>query len=116
MIPNMNPRMMKQAMKRMGIQQQDIDAEQVIIKTADKDIIIDQPSVAKINMMGQVSFQISGAIREEGKEEETLSISEEDIQTVVAQTGSTAEEAKEALEAAKGDIAEAIMKLKEDSE
>ena len=60
MIPGMNPRMMKQAMKRMGIQQQEIEATEVIIKTADKEIIITDPSVSKVNMMGQQTWQIAG--------------------------------------------------------
>ena len=111
MIPNMNPRMMKQAMKRMGIQQQDIEAEQVIIKTAEKNIIIDQPSVAKINMMGQESFQISGTIREEAINQE-IEISDDDIKTVMEQTGATEEEAAKAIEQAEGDLAQAIIKLK----
>ena len=38
-MPGMNPRMMKQAMKRMGIQQQDIEATEVIIKTPAKDVL-----------------------------------------------------------------------------
>lgn len=44
----------------MGIQQEDIDAEEVIIKCSDKTIIIKNPSVQKVNMMGQKNYQISG--------------------------------------------------------
>lgn len=112
MFPGMNPRKMKQMMKQMGIQQVDIPATEVIIKTADKEIVITSPSVAKVNMMGQETFQISGQI-----EERTMSsvpeISNEDVQTVVAQTGVDAEKAKAAIEEAEGDLAEAIIKLTE---
>ena len=52
MIPGMNPRQMQQAMKKMGIKQEEIDALAVIIRTRDKDIILRNPSVQKINMMG----------------------------------------------------------------
>ncbi len=48
----MNPRQMQQMMRKMGIQQQEIDATEVIIKTADKEIVITEPNVSKVNMMG----------------------------------------------------------------
>ena len=111
MIPGIDPKMMKQAMKRMGIKQQDIDAEQVIIRTSAKNIIINNPSVAKVNMMGQESFQISGDISEESLSSEP-DISEEDIKTVAEQTGKTEEEAEKAIKEAKGDLAAAILSLK----
>ena len=53
MFPGMNPREVQKAMKRMGIKQEEIDAELVIIKTADKDLVIKNPHVTKVNMMGQ---------------------------------------------------------------
>ena len=65
MIPGMNPRKAAQMMKKMGIKQVDIEATQVIIKTADKDLIINNPSVQKVNMMGQETFQIAGELEEQ---------------------------------------------------
>ncbi|MBN2111472.1 nascent polypeptide-associated complex protein [Candidatus Woesearchaeota archaeon] len=111
MFPGMNPRKMQQMMKRMGIQQVDIPATEVIIKTDDKEIVITEPSVAKVNMMGQETFQISGNIQEREASSEP-EIGEEDIQTVVEQTGASAEDAKKALEENQGDIAAAILSLK----
>src|SRR3989338_6444911 len=108
MIPGIDPKMMKQAMKRMAIKQQDIDAEQVIIRTSTKNIIINNPSVAKVNMMGQESFQISGEVSEESLSSEH-DISEEDIRTVAEQTGKTEEEAEKAIKEANGDLAAAIL-------
>jgi len=108
----MNPRKMQQMMKQLGIQQVDIPASEVIIRTADKDIIITNPSVAKVNMMGQETFQISGEIREESRNT-TPDISEEDIKTVMEQTGVDKNTAKKAIETANGDLAEAILSLKE---
>ena len=112
MIPGMNPRMMKQAMKRMGIKQEEIDATEVIIKTADKEIVIANPSVSKVNMMGQETYQVVG----EAVERETVSkpeINEDDIKTVIEQTGVSEEKAKEAIEKHNGDLAAAIMELKD---
>ena len=110
MIPGMNPRKMQQAMKRMGIQQVDIPATEVIIKTDDKEIVITDPSVAKVNMMGQETFQISGTINEREKET-TPELSEDDIKTVAEQAKVSLDEAKTAIEESNGDLAEAIMKL-----
>ena len=84
MIPGLNPRKMQQMMKQLGIQQVDIPATEVIIRTEDKEIIISNPSVAKVNMMGQETFQISGVIREE-KISSAPEISEDDIGTVMEQ-------------------------------
>ncbi len=108
MIGGLNPKKMQAIMKQMGMSQDEISAEQVIIKKSDgNNIIIESPSVTKINMQGQESFQIAGNIREESS---APIISKEDILTIVEKTGKTKEEAKEALEKT-GDLAEAILEL-----
>ena len=109
----MNPRKMQQMMRKMGISQVDIPATEVIIKTPDKEIVITDPSVAKVNMMGQDTLQITGTMHERERQVEVV-ISDEDIKTVMEQADVNEEQAKEALEAASGDLAEAIMHLKED--
>jgi nascent polypeptide-associated complex subunit alpha len=113
MMPNIDPRQMQQMMKKMGIKQEDIDAEEVIIKCKDKRIIISNPSVQKVNMMGQKNYQISGEETEEPLEEETA---EDDIQTVMDQAGCTQEEAQQALKDTEGNIAEAILLLTAEKE
>ncbi|MEK6951287.1 MAG: nascent polypeptide-associated complex protein [Nanoarchaeota archaeon] len=119
MFPNLNPRKMQQMMKQLGIQQVDIPATEVVIKGEEKNIIIRNPSVAKVNLMGQETFQISGEVEEEEKKEEkeqekdsSAEISEEDIKTVMEQAGVNKERAKQVLEETEGDLAEAIVKLK----
>jgi len=111
----MNPRKMQQMMKQMGIQQQEIAATEVIIRTEDKEIIISNPSVQKVNMMGQENFQISGEVHEK-EISSTPEISEEDVKTVMEQAHVSTEDARKAIEDAEGDLAEAIMKLTENSE
>lgn len=98
-------------MKRMGINQVDIPAVEVIIKTEDKEIVISEPSVAKVNMMGQETFQISGNVTERESSSEP-EVTEDDISTVVEQTGASSEDAEKALQENKGDIAAAIISLK----
>lgn len=109
-----NPRKMQQMMKKMGIQQVDIPATEVIIKTEDREIVITEPNVAKVNMMGQETFQISGNIREREKETKPQ-ISEDDIKTVAEQAKVSLEEARLAIEET-GDLAEAILKLTQENE
>ena len=89
---------------------EEIDAEIVIIKTPGKELVIKNPQVSKVNMMGQETFQVVGDITEVEKDQE-VQINEEDISTVVEQTKCTREEAKEALEQNNGNLAEAILKL-----
>lgn len=101
---------MQGMMRKMGITQEDINATEVIIKTPDKEIIIRNPSVAKVNMMGQETFQVVGQIeeREISKEAE---INDDDIATVMEKANVDRKTALEAIKKANGDLAEAIMQL-----
>ncbi len=99
---------MQQMMKKMGISQTEIPAKEVIIKMDEGDIIITNPTVSKVNLMGQETFQITGEIHEKGVAE----ITDDDIKTVTEQAGTTAEKARQALEEHNGDIAAAILELK----
>lgn len=112
MIPGMSGRDMQKAMKRLGIQQTEIEAIEVIIRQKDKDLVIQNPSVAKVNMMGQETFQITGQIIERAHSSEP-EISEDDVQTVISQTGADHEKAIETIQKHKGDLAAAILELSE---
>jgi nascent polypeptide-associated complex subunit alpha len=102
-----NPRQIERMMKQMGMQMSHIDAEEVIIKTPEKEIVISDPDVSKINLMGQETFQITGNVSERAREESE----EEDLETIMEQTGVSRIEAKKTLEETK-DLAEAILRLK----
>ncbi|MDO8622725.1 MAG: nascent polypeptide-associated complex protein [archaeon] len=102
---NLDPKKMQGMMKQMGISQEEIDASRVIIEKEDGKIIIENPSVMKIKMQGQESFQISGEIKEE-----QAGFSEQDIKTIMEKTGCTKKQAEKALEKT-GDLAEAILEL-----
>ncbi len=117
MIPGMNPRQMQGMMKKMGIRQTEVDATEVIILTPDKKIRILNPEVLKVNMMGQETFQITGQEVEESLEQDfELEISEDDVATVVEQTGVSAEVARQTILEENGDLAQAILRLSENSE
>jgi len=108
MFGGINPKKMQAMMKQMGISQSEIGASRVTIEKPDGNkIIIENPSIQKVNMQGQENFQISGDIKEESAEVE---ISESDIQTIIEKTGKSEDEAKKALEKTK-DLAEAILEL-----
>jgi nascent polypeptide-associated complex subunit alpha len=116
MFPGVNPKQMQGMLKKMGISQEDIDASRVIIeKTDNSRIIIENPSVQKVKMQGQETFQISGDVHDESlypeEYEEEFKISEEDIKTVMEKTGVSEEIALEALKKNDGDLAEAILEL-----
>ena len=108
MFGNIDPKKIQQMMSKMGIKQEDIPAKRVTIEQEDKNIIINNPHIAKINMSGTETFQITGDVSEEHKEAE---IKEADIKQVMEKTGKTREEAESALEKADGDLAEAILNL-----
>ncbi len=114
MLPGMagiDPRMMKQAMKRMGIEEKEVpNVQEVIIRCADKEIIVSPASVSKVSMMGNTSFQVQGEATERARDAKP-EISEDDIQTVIDQTGADKETAKAAIEKHKGDLAAAILEL-----
>ena len=92
-------------MKQLGMSQENIDASRVIIEKSDGKIVIRNPSVTKIKMQGQESFQIAGEISEEAE-----SFSEKDVQTIIEKTGVSEEVARETLEKT-NDLAEAILEL-----
>lgn len=114
MIPGMNKKQMKQMerqMKKMGMKMEELEGvREVIIRFDEKELIIDNPSVSLMNVMGNETYQIDGKAREVELEYE-IEIPEEDIEMVANSAGVSKDDAKAALEECKGDLAEAIMKL-----
>lgn len=111
MIPGINPREMQKAMRRLGIKQEEIEANEVIIRTDDKEIVIANPQVSKVNMMGQETYQIIGKAEEHQISSEA-GINDDDVKTVMEQTGATEEKAREAIEENDHDLAKAIISLR----
>ena len=106
MLPGVNPKALQKAMKQMGVKERDIDAVEVVITTSSgSKLVISSPVVKEVEMMGQKSLQITGEMVE------ASSISADDVATVAAQAQVSADEARLALEAADGDLAQAILSL-----
>ncbi len=114
----MKPRETKRMMQRMGMNMDAVpDVEQVIIKTNSKEIVVEQPEVAILEMQGQKIFQVIGgkvierAPRITATSAPKVAMSEEDVKLVADQTGKSVEEARNALEECEGDLAKAILLL-----
>jgi nascent polypeptide-associated complex subunit alpha len=111
----MNPRDAKRMMARMGMNMEGVeDVEEVIIRTPTKEIVIEAPEVAIVNVQGQKIFQVAGgnvSERAPQNRAETRKVSEEDVQLVAGQTGRSFEQARKALEESEGDLAKAILLL-----
>ena len=93
-------------MRQLGIKQEEIDAKRVVIEKESGKIVIENPSVIKVNMQGQETFQISGNVKE--TEEENL---EKDIEMIIEKTGKNKEEVSLCLKKNNGDIAATILEL-----
>ncbi len=118
MMPNIDPRTMKNMMAKMGIKSSEIEAERVVIETAgDMNIVITNPQVTRIEAQGTVSFQISGEVGEAAKSESKVEVTDEDIELVSQQTGITDKaQIREKLIEDNGDIAKAILDLTDGEE
>jgi len=113
-LKRVNPREARRMMQRMGMSMDSVpEVTQVIVKTATKDIVIEEPEVAILNMQGQRVYQVMGGrvTEKAAVVEKKIVIPEEDAQLVAGQTGKTVETARKALEESGGDLAKAILLL-----
>ncbi|WP_254821695.1 nascent polypeptide-associated complex protein [Haloglomus halophilum] len=133
----LNPRKMKQMMEQMGIDLEELDAEEVIIRTQDEDLVFTDAQVQKMDAQGQATYQVVGspesrprgeggaaaAVASDAAEADTgdadaggddaggTAIPDSDVEIVAARTGASEADAREALEATDGDLAAAVEKL-----
>lgn len=106
----MDNRNTRRMMERMGINMKEIpDVQEVVIKTADKEMHITNASVSEVNAQGNRIFQVVGEVEE--VEVQKKSFKDEDVLLVQQQTGASKEKAVAALEESDGEVARAILKL-----
>lgn len=104
-------RKMRRMMKQMGIKTEELEGvREVVIKLPNKELVIPDAQVTLTEMSGQRTYQVVGEAQERGVKPE---ISEEDVKLVMEQAGVERAEAERALKEAEGDLAQAILKLKE---
>ncbi|MFQ3285260.1 MAG: nascent polypeptide-associated complex subunit alpha [Natronomonas sp.] len=127
----LNPQKMKQMMNQMGIDLEDIDAEEVIIRTPEEELVFHDAEVQRMDAQGQQTYQVVGEpdTRPRGEagsiEEADASdaddadasadateggFSEDDVEIVAMRTGVSEEKARETLEET-GDLAAAVQQL-----
>lgn len=127
---SLGSRQMRRKMQQQGIEMDQIDAKRVIIEGVEKTLILNQPEVILMKQMGQEIYQIIGEAEEQSSVEiniedkseiseeadisyeTTTTITENDIMLVAAQANVDIEVAKAALEDSEGDIAKAILFLR----
>jgi nascent polypeptide-associated complex subunit alpha len=107
-----NPREANRMMQRMGMQVEQVDdVTRVVIESASKRIVIDNPEVAIVKVQGQTVYQVGGGT---AREEGPVGVSsQEDANLVASQAGVSVEEAAKALQQSGGDLAQAIIILKQ---
>ena len=120
----LNPRKMEQMMKQMGIDVDEVDAEEVIIRTAEHDLVFTDADVTKMDARGQETYQIIGTpeerergtgddegVKKDEGDGEDVGIPDEDVEIVAMRTGVSEDEAREALATHDGDLAAAVEEL-----
>jgi len=95
----------------MGLSMNPIDVQEVILRTKDKEITIEGPEVAVLEMQGQRIYQVTGGEISEKAVEKKVTVPEEDVQLVAQQANVSLEKARAALEQTSGDLAQAILLL-----
>ncbi len=106
-----NPKQLQKMMKQFGIDVEQVeDVQRVVIETAGKDIVIEPADVSIMDAQGTRTYQVTGEASEVAKE---TGPDPEDVELVMDQAGVDEETATEALEAAGGEPAQAIMDLTE---
>ena len=130
----LNPSKMKQMMEQMGIDIVDVDADEVIIRTPDADLVFTDVDVQRMDAQGQQTYQVVGEPdrRERGAGGEASTdagdaagedaadadegdaggdIPQADVEIVAQRTGASEADAREALESVDGDLAAAVAEL-----
>ena len=122
----LDPRKMQQMMKQMGIDVDELDAEEVVITKSDgEQLYFEDPDITVMDARGQETYQVVGdaqtreagdadASAVESGDDATSSddgIPDDDVEIVAQRAGVTEADAREALEAADGDLANAIQHL-----
>ena len=125
----LNPRKMQKMMEQMGIDVTELDVESAVIRLADgTELVFDGPDVTRMDARGQQTYQVVGDPEARAGDEPAVEggdagsadaaddaddevIPDDDVALVAEQAGASEADAREALEAADGDLASAIDRL-----
>ena len=133
----LDPRKMQQMMEQMGIDVTEIDAEEIVIRTSEEELVFEEADVQRMDAQGKATYQIvgepetrprgAGSTDEESEPidvdagagdgaggeagDGTAEIPDTDVEIVAGRTGAGEEEAREALAETDGDLAAAVERL-----
>ena len=122
-------RQMRRKMQQQGVEMDQIEATRVIIEGTEKTLVLEQPEVILMKQAGQEIYQIIGQAEERSSDDITIvsddevedgevleatesTITENDIMLVATQVNVDKKEAESVLNECNGDIAKAILFLK----
>ncbi len=124
-------RQMRRKMQQQGVEMDQIDATRVIIEGTEKTLVLEQPEVILMKQAGQEIYQIIGEAEERSSDDITImsdeevedgevlesieiksAVTENDIMLVATQANVDKKEAESVLNECNGDIAKAILFLK----
>ncbi|QSG16155.1 Transcription factor homologous to NACalpha-BTF3 [Halapricum desulfuricans] len=109
-------------MEQMGIDMEDIDAEEVIIRTGEEKLVFTDAEVQLMEAQGQKTYQVVGdpesqpldggdSADEASADDAGGAFDAQDVEIVAQRGGVSEDEAREALEANDGDLAAAVADL-----
>ncbi len=130
----LNPRKMQKMMEQMGIDLTELDVESAVLRLDDgTELVFDGPDVTRMDARGQQTYQLvgspearAGEVDDGGDADEaggtaaggeaddaggSGDVPDDDVALVAEQAGVPEADAREALEAADGDLAAAIDDL-----
>jgi nascent polypeptide-associated complex subunit alpha len=123
----LNPRKMQQMMKQMGIDVEELDAEEVIIRTEDEELVFKGAQVTQMDAQGQQTYQIVGEPDTRPRSDEAPAVEsgeaadsddggsggipDADVEIVAQRAGVTESTAREVLKQNDGDLAAAVSEL-----
>ena len=129
----LDPKKLNQMMQQMGVNMDEIDAEEVIIRTADEDLVFTDAEVQRMSGQGMETYNIVGSPEERPRGEggasaveapaddaddaaasggdDSSAIPQDDVELVAMRADVSESAAREALEAEDGDLAAAVERL-----
>ena len=118
----LDPRKMQQMMKQMGIDVDELDAEEVVIRKSDgEELYFENPDITVMDARGQETYQVvgdaetrestGGGAGDADESGDDAGIPDDDVKLVAQRAGASEDEAREALEATGGDLAAAVQRL-----
>jgi nascent polypeptide-associated complex subunit alpha len=115
---------MQQMMDQFGIDIDELDAEEVVIRTAEEELVFTDAEVQRMDAQGQETYQVIGTpeTREAGDGSAIESgdgdddggaggIPDADVEIVANRAGVSEDDAREALEDEDGNLAAAVERL-----